>query len=81
MLYAEKRCCSLIFYPDRHRNRKEEPLMNRYLAFISYRHQERDQKISVLLRKGLENHYVPASEEVPKNRYSAQREDNSLQND
>ncbi|MBR3275626.1 MAG: hypothetical protein IKG08_03305 [Eubacterium sp.] len=55
--------------------------MNRYLAFISYRHQERDQKISVLLRKGLENHYVPASEEVPKNRYSAQREDNSLQND
>jgi len=42
--------------------------MNRYLAFISYRHQERDQKISVLLRKGLENHYVPASEEVPKNR-------------
>ena len=33
--------------------------MNRYLAFISYRHRDRDQLISGLFRKGLENHALP----------------------
>ena len=33
--------------------------MGRYLAFISYRHMERDQRISGLLRKGLETHALP----------------------
>ena len=33
----------------------------RYIAFISYRHRERDQKISSLLRRGLENHRLPVS--------------------
>ncbi|MBQ7183226.1 MAG: toll/interleukin-1 receptor domain-containing protein [Clostridia bacterium] len=32
----------------------------RYLAFISYRHRERDRRISALLRRGLENHHLPA---------------------
>ena len=32
----------------------------RYLAFISYRHRDRDQRVSGLLRRGLENHRLPA---------------------
>ena len=32
----------------------------RYLAFISYRHRERDRRISALLRRGLESHHLPA---------------------
>ena len=42
--------------------------MNRYLAFISYRHRERDQKISSLLRRGLENHSIPKNDNIPENR-------------
>ena len=30
-----------------------------YLAFISYRHQEKDQRVSFLLRRGLENWHMP----------------------
>ena len=33
--------------------------MGRYLAFISYRHRDRDQLISGLFRKGLETHALP----------------------
>lgn len=33
--------------------------MSRYLAFISYRHKERDKKIAGLLRRGLENWRLP----------------------
>ncbi len=32
----------------------------RYLAFISYRHRDKDRQISALLRKGLENHRLPS---------------------
>lgn len=42
--------------------------MSRYLAFISYRHHERDQKISALLRRGLENCRLPESARLPKKR-------------
>ena len=33
--------------------------MSRYLTFISYRHKERDRRIAGLLRRGLENWYLP----------------------
>ena len=32
----------------------------RYLAFISYRHKDKDRQVSALLRKGLENHRLPS---------------------
>ena len=35
--------------------------MSRYLAFISYRHKERDKKIAGLLRRGLENWRLPSN--------------------
>ncbi|MCR5321927.1 MAG: toll/interleukin-1 receptor domain-containing protein [Lachnospiraceae bacterium] len=33
--------------------------MKRYLAFISYRHQERDIRISTMIRRGIENWHLP----------------------
>ena len=42
--------------------------MDQYLAFISYRHIKRDQKISLQLRKYLESFHLPASSPIPKRR-------------
>ena len=42
--------------------------MENYLAFISYRHQKQDQKVSVLLRKYLESFHLPATCPIPKHR-------------
>ena len=42
--------------------------MNQYLAFISYKHQPRDQKISGLLRRGLESHAMPRDTLISRNR-------------
>ena len=42
--------------------------MSRYIAFISYRHIERDQKISALLRRKLESFRVPADSGLPAKR-------------
>lgn len=42
--------------------------MSRYLAFISYRHKERDQKVSSLLRRGLESWHLPSGSGLPEKR-------------
>ncbi len=42
--------------------------MERYLAFISYRHQSRDQRVSELLRRGLESWHLPEGCGLPKKR-------------
>ncbi len=42
--------------------------MERYLAFISYRHREQDQRISVMLRRKLENWRLPKASPLPKKR-------------
>nr|MCR5297379.1 toll/interleukin-1 receptor domain-containing protein [Clostridiales bacterium] len=42
--------------------------MSRYLAFISYRHHDRDQRISALLRRGLEGCRLPENTPLPKKR-------------
>ena len=45
--------------------------MARYLAFISYRHRERDQKISGMLRRKLENWHLP--KDSPEDRIAKRR--------
>lgn len=47
---------------------KTKPGMDKYLAFISYKHQARDQKISGLLRRGLESYAIPRGTRISKNR-------------
>ena len=42
--------------------------MEKYLAFISYRHRVRDQRVSAQLRKYLESFYLPKSSPIPKRR-------------
>ncbi len=42
--------------------------MGKYIAFISYRHMERDQKLSMLLRKKLEGWHLPKGSNLPKKR-------------
>lgn len=42
--------------------------MEKYIAFISYRHQEKTQHISGLLRKRLEGYHLPSGVSVPKKR-------------
>ena len=42
--------------------------MGRYLAFISYRHKEPDQKVSTALLKGLEGFHLPADSGLPPRR-------------
>ena len=47
---------------------KTKPGMDKYLAFISYKHQARDQRISGLLRRGLESYAIPRGTRISKNR-------------
>ena len=42
--------------------------MNKYLAFISYRHRKLDQRVSYLLRRYLESIYLPADCKISKRR-------------
>ena len=42
--------------------------MNKYLAFISYRHQPESLDAAVRIRKGLEGHHLPADCPLPKHR-------------
>ncbi|MBQ7535152.1 MAG: toll/interleukin-1 receptor domain-containing protein [Stomatobaculum sp.] len=42
--------------------------MKKYLAFISYRHLERDQQISAILMKGLEGYHLPKDCGLPSRR-------------
>ena len=42
--------------------------MGRYLSFISYRHRERELRISALLRRELETHALPKNDAVPRSR-------------
>ena len=39
--------------------------MKRYLAFISYRHIDRDQQVSLALLKGLEGYHLPKNSGLP----------------
>ncbi|MBQ7174328.1 MAG: TIR domain-containing protein [Lachnospiraceae bacterium] len=42
--------------------------MNKYLAFISYRHQPESMDASVRIRRGLEGHHLPSDCPLPKHR-------------